>query len=934
MVFAALVIAASAASSDPSSVSKPSWRDRVLLAVNEEAQGRAPATEADAGKIDHAPLDRAPRGESVVLKAAVEDPSRLFAPLVFARKTGTVRYEAYTMRDKGRRGFVALLPASILSEGSFEYFIEAQHDQGGATRVGTPRKPFSAVAYDPPPVPASVTITTREPGASVRIDDNAAGKTPVTVLLLPGPHAVSVSTADGRGTEQQIELKAYQRRLTVAVELPRDASGPATLSVQSEPSNANLLLDGALIGRTPFAGTIAPGQHVVAVELDGRMREERKVLTREGRDSNLHFSLQPLPKGAAVAIESEPLGAQVVLDDKEAGRTPFLAPLGPGKHSLVLRLEGHREIGTEFVMPKDRDLSIRLDLPVGSGAGSRLTLTSQPAGALVTLDGKEAGLTPWSAEIKPGSHKVAIAAKGFVREERVLQIHPNRDADISIALNRQPGPGRLHVETEPAEALVSVDGKQVGTAPLSLDLAPGEHELDVGAEGYKTIAQQLSLDPGQQLSLRLALHEAQPEPVPPLLAAASDPQGAQFYVDGRLIGNTPIKVRSTPGRHEIRLALEGYITRSSPITLPDTRDFELRMAISLKPIRGIEEKHAPAARELAMAQVAAAHACSMQGDYVCALQSYQKAFGYDSTRTALLFNIGQMQRRLGHHQEAAVAYRAFLKNVPLEALQAKHESEKQLAWCEAMLRQGESGTAVAQAAPPPEQEDHEAPVVTHDPVKKALRGHPIRLLARIVDQRSGVGTVQACWRNLYKKEFACQPMAPERDDGYSVEVPAQAVNDGLAYYLEAYDNDDNGPARSGAPEKPNAVVVEDPAPRPISPSLVENATQKAAPTATPVSYTMVPPTALPVTAVREQLPPRKTHLASYIAGGGAVLAVMAGTLLTLHANSASDDLSRSPRPPDQANTIRARIDNDRAIGKVLFGVAGGLAIASVPLWSF
>src|SRR5205823_10530026 len=134
--------------------------------------------------------EKSPRGRVVTIKAKVSDPSRLFTPLVFARKTGTSRYEAFTMRDKGENVFNAFLPSSIMSEGSFEYFIEAQHEEGGATRLGSPRKPFNTMAFDPPPEPVTINLTSDEEGSTVKIDDNDVGKTPLKVSLLPGPHTV------------------------------------------------------------------------------------------------------------------------------------------------------------------------------------------------------------------------------------------------------------------------------------------------------------------------------------------------------------------------------------------------------------------------------------------------------------------------------------------------------------------------------------------------------------------------------------------------------------------------------------------------------------------------------------------------------------------------------------------------------------------------
>ena len=958
----ALLIAASAAPAEARPATGD-WRDRVLLAVNEEAA--APPAKQDAvpeaqdSKIEHTPLEKTPRGRPVTIQAKVADPSHLFTPLVFARKAGTTRYEAFTMRDKGKKGFKAFLPPSILNEGSFEYFIEAQHEEGGATRLGSPRKPFSCVAFDPPPEPIAFTFTTEDPGAKLKIDDNDIGVTPLTVALLPGPHTVAVTAPDGRSAEQVLDVKPGKKKESVRMELPRSASGPATLSVQSDPPNANVMVDGTVAGRTPFQGELSPGEHIIAVEMDGRMREERKVVAREGRDASVSFALAPLPKDPALAVESEPLGAQVLIDGKERGRTPFLAPLTAGKHQIVLKLEGHREVGTDFTMPKDRDYSMRLELPAGSGSGSRLTLTSNPSGAKVLMDGKELGITPWSGEVKPGNHKLSVGAQGFTKEERIVQVQANRDADVTFALNREPGPGKLHIETEPPEAVVSIDGQQQGTSPFTGDVAPGDHQLEVSFEGYKTIAQQLQLDPGQQLSLKLALQQAQAGQVPPLVAVASDPQGAQLFLDGKLVGPTPIKARSTPGPHEIKLALDGYTTRTGKINLPDSRDFELRMAISLKPVRGVEEKHeAPSPVELARAQVKTAHACSKQGDFECALKGYQKAYEYKAD-PLLLFNIAQMRRKMGQFKEARGAYDAFLKEVPAGQDKIKDEAQKQLAFCDLKLAPAGAATsggattavalntgggavntsAVGGAQKQQEEEDTDPPQLTHEPIKKTLRGQPMRLVARIIDERSGVATPSACWRNLYKKDFECQPMGKIGEDQYGIEVPAKAVNDGFAYYLEAYDNNDNGPARSGAPELPNSVAVED-APPPKPPAAVLAAAIVEPPKANTAPADAIGGADANFAEGRAGAPggpaqpKQQSHLLSYISMGGAAASLAGAGGLYFHARSLASSLNNPGLTGAEKTSRASQAQTEQTISNVLLGVTLAFGVGAFAFWNF
>ena len=273
-----IVLAALAAAADPS---------RAALAQTDlpagAEPGLEPAAKATEGSIEHRPVERNARGTAIFIRAKVVNPSRLFAPLVFARPAGTQRFGAYSMLERGTRGFVARLPASLLDEGSFEYFIEARHDAGDATRYATPGKPIVCVAFDPPARPVKATFRTDEPGATLKVDDNDVGKTPVTVALGPGPHVIQAIAPDGRSTEQQLDVKPG-KKLDILLALPARAGGPSSLAVTSEPEQARVLIDGAAVGVTPYAAELAPGTHIVAVESTGRLRQERQVVGRPGRD--------------------------------------------------------------------------------------------------------------------------------------------------------------------------------------------------------------------------------------------------------------------------------------------------------------------------------------------------------------------------------------------------------------------------------------------------------------------------------------------------------------------------------------------------------------------------------------------------------------------------------------------------------------------------
>lgn len=141
-------------------------------------------------------------------------------------------------------------------------------------------------------------------------------------------------------------------------------------------------------------------------------------------------------------------------------------------------------------------------------------------------------------------------------------------------------------------------------------------------------------------------------------------------------------------------------------------------------------------------------------------------------------------RRKGDFNEAADAYRAFLKETTSPRLRA--EAEKRLATCEA---------ALGIRAAPPSWIDHEVP-------RPTPRHRPLRLEALLVGSESLAPWMQACWNNLHSPDCRCQQMSQTGPGSFAFEVPADAVTDGFAYYLEAAGGRGKRPLQSGSPDAP------------------------------------------------------------------------------------------------------------------------------------
>jgi len=151
--------------------------------------------------------------------------------------------------------------------------------------------------------------------------------------------------------------------------------------------------------------------------------------------------LPPLPMGG-IEIATDPVGAQVWVDDTDAGKSPLaLAGVRPGRHAIRVALPGFSSA------------ELALDVPPGSFAvplrftlrpvSAILQVRSDPQGAEVVIDGQPRGTTPLETlSLPPGKHRVEVTRKGFAPWGQTIQ---------AKAGERIPLLGRLPYQRSAAE---------------------------------------------------------------------------------------------------------------------------------------------------------------------------------------------------------------------------------------------------------------------------------------------------------------------------------------------------------------------------------------------------------------------------------------------------------------------------------------------------
>jgi hypothetical protein len=164
-------------------------------------------------------------------------------------------------------------------------------------------------------------------------------------------------------------------------------------------------------------------------------------------------------------------------------------------------------------------------------------------------------------------------------------VKPQAPPTRSAAAPPRPAPfnGGLLVHSTPSGARVFVDGHEYGTTPIPVrELSAGAHRVRIVHEGYATAERRVLLTTSRPtLSVAVELTRTSPgraattgapaaagaRPSTPstmgrfvgALTIESRPPGAHVYLDGKLVGDTPLQIPDvTAGSHAVRIEHTGY----------------------------------------------------------------------------------------------------------------------------------------------------------------------------------------------------------------------------------------------------------------------------------------------------------------------------------------------------------------------------------------
>ncbi|WP_394836474.1 PEGA domain-containing protein [Pendulispora rubella] len=160
---------------------------------------------------------------------------------------------------------------------------------------------------------------------------------------------------------------------------------PARLMITTQPSGAQVSIDGKRAWTSPYAAEVTPGKHRVHVTLDGYFEEDREVLAVDHVLVPVPLELRERP--ARLTIWA-PKGGVIAIDGQTVGIAPRSEPFQvvSGRHEVTVTKNGYQTFSREISFRRNeaRTLSVELH-PTGQRILARWLMIG--GGALIAASG-------------------------------------------------------------------------------------------------------------------------------------------------------------------------------------------------------------------------------------------------------------------------------------------------------------------------------------------------------------------------------------------------------------------------------------------------------------------------------------------------------------------------------------------------------------------
>ena len=266
-----------------------------------------------------------------------------------------------------------------------------------------------------------------------------------------------------------------------------------------------------------------------------------------------------------LVVTADQPNAAVYIDDVFEGEQFAQKSFMAGeKHSWRIECELYHTESGEAVIPDKVGENVTIEKKLRPAFGY-LNVTSSPeSGAIVYVDGKKVGVTPFTTDkLASGEHKVRVMKEMYSAVEKTFTITDGNT--IQAPMTMTANFVNVTVTTD-SESDIYVDNELKGKGSWRGRLNDGNHAFEARKASHRNSIENIKLTLGKDENIVIP----DPTPIYGTLDVATNPIGATIIIDGKNFGTTPrVLTNVLVGTHELKLEKSGCTPVTKTITLDD-----------------------------------------------------------------------------------------------------------------------------------------------------------------------------------------------------------------------------------------------------------------------------------------------------------------------------------------------------------------------------
>ncbi len=249
----------------------------------------------------------------------------------------------------------------------------------------------------------------------------------------------------------------------------------------------------------------------------------------------------------------------LAVSEKELGR--FAAALEYFKRELA---EGKGQISAD----EENEIKAAIAGLEKFVAHVTIDVSEKDAEVFINEDKIDSSKLPGPVTVQIGTLRIRAVKPGFAEASQSISPAGGEKAAVTLKLQPLLKTSRVNVNVVgPQNAVVKIDGKEVGPAPYAgqVPVTADPHQFSAEAPGYVTATQSAIVREGEVLNLTLQLA---PEQEKGKLLVFAKPEGATIEIDGRAVGASkwegPVEART----HQVVVKKPGFYTWTHDVDVP------------------------------------------------------------------------------------------------------------------------------------------------------------------------------------------------------------------------------------------------------------------------------------------------------------------------------------------------------------------------------